>query len=166
MARRSCQLKKIILADFDDSSLLLDALFKLIIWSINFTSIANKSLTQTSTFVLRLWIYFFSTQFKYNTTVIRIWPYIVWLGSDLFFFTFAEIFIACKCVENCAHLFNELFRVMQFFVSLFSLVLFLAKPNRVVWKMPNVARIRETKFVQWHQKWSNSVGADTSVHFQ
>lgn len=86
-------------------------LFKLIIWSINFKSNGNKSVTLTSTFELHLWIYFFSTQFKYNTSTNTSTDMEAWF---IFFSPLLQSFSlhANAHVEYCAYLFNGLFRVV------------------------------------------------------
>lgn len=132
-------------------------LFKLIIWSINFKSNGNKSVTLTSTFELHLWIYFFSTQFKYNTSTNTSTDMAAWF---IFFSPLLQSFSlhANAHVEYCAHLFNELFRVVPV------LLFFLVKPNKVEYQM----WLGFGKQNLWNdtKHGKNSVGADMTVHFQ
>lgn len=134
-------------------------LFKLIIWSINFKSNGNKSVTLTSTFELHLWIYFFSTQFKYNTSTNTSTDMQAWF--IFFLSTFAEFFIACKCTCWILCIFVQwIISCSSSFVS----VLFLVKPNKVEYQM----WLGFGKQNLWNdtKHGKNSVGADTTVHFQ
>lgn len=92
---------------------------ELIIWSINFKSIANSTTNQwhfTSTFELLLWICCYNlTQFEYNTDTDMVEMSIQWfIFSALLYYA---LFNDTHCMQihmfakMCAHLFDEKLRV-------------------------------------------------------
>lgn len=84
---------------------------ELIIWSINFKSIANSTTNQwhfTSTFELLLWICCYNlTQFEYNTDTDMVEMSIQWfIFSALLYYALFNNIIACKsiCLRKCVRI--------------------------------------------------------------